>query len=105
MSIIVIVGYKPKPGREIELEELMKTHHSILKQENLVSERDPIVAQAKDGTIVEVFEWVSSEAMRSAHENKNVLAMWQKYDAVCEYVPISTVPEARELFSGFTPLN
>ena len=40
MSIIVIVGYKPKPEKEIELEELMKTHHSILKAENLVTERD-----------------------------------------------------------------
>lgn len=83
----------------------MKTHHSILKAENLVTERESIVARAKDGTIVEVFEWISPEAIQSAHKNKRVLEMWQEYETVCEYVPISTVPEARELFSGFAPLN
>jgi hypothetical protein len=105
MGIIVIVGYKPRLGKEIELEELMKTHNSILKAENLVTERDSIIARARDGTIIEIFEWVSSEAMQSAHENKNVLAMWEQYEKVCEYVPISEVPESSELFSGFMPLN
>jgi hypothetical protein len=105
MGIIVIVGYKPRLGKEIELEDLMKTHHSILKAENLVTERDSIIARARDGTIIEIFEWVSSEAMQSAHENKKVLAMWERYENVCEYVPISEVPESSELFSGFEPLN
>lgn len=105
MGIIVIVGYKPKPGRERDLEGLMKTHYSILKGENLVTERDSVIARAKDGTIIEIFEWVSSEAMQSAHENENVLAMWKQYENVCEYVPISKIPESSELFSGFTPLN
>lgn len=105
MSVIVIVGYKPKPGKEADLEQLMKSHHSILKAENLVTERDSIIARAKDGTIIEIFEWVSSEAMQSAHENKKVLAMWQQYEAVCKYVPIAKVPESSELFSGFIPLN
>jgi hypothetical protein len=105
MGIIVIVGNKPRLGKEIELEELMKTHNSILKAENLVTERDSIIARARDGTIIEIFEWVSSEAMQSAHENKNVLAMWEQYEKVCEYVPISEVPESSELFSGFMPLN
>ena len=105
MGIIVIVGYKPRLGKEIELEELMKTHHSILKAENLVTERDSIIARARDGTIIEIFEWISSEAMHSAHENKKVLAMWERYANVCEYVPISEVPESSELFSGFEPIN
>ena len=105
MGVIVIVGYKPKPGKEADLEYLMKSHHSILKGENLVTERESIIARAKDGTIIEIFEWVSSEAMQSAHENKKVLAMWQQYEDVCEYVPIAKVPESSELFSGFMPLN
>ena len=105
MGIIVIVGYKPKSGKKTELQGLMKTHHSILKGENLVTERNPIIAQARDGTIIEIFEWVSSQAMQSAHENKKVLTMWDQYEKVCEYVPISEVPESSELFSGFKPLN
>ena len=105
MGIIVIVGYRPLSGKEDELEELMKTHHSILFAEGFVTARKSIIGKSKDGTIIEVFEWVSKELMQSAHENKNVLTMWNEYEKVCEYTPISSVPEAGELFSGFVPLN
>ena len=83
----------------------MDTHHAILLAEGLVTERKSIIGKSKDGTIVEVFEWVSEELMQQAHTNVNVLAMWKEYEAVCSYVPIAEVPESSELFSGFTPLN
>lgn len=36
MARIVIVAYKPKPGRERDLETLMDTHHSTLKSERML---------------------------------------------------------------------
>ena len=105
MGIIVIVGYKPFPGKEIQLAKLMATHHAILFTEGLVTERKSIVGKSQDGTIIEVFEWASEELMKKAHTNANVLAMWKEYEAICSYVPIAEVPESSELFSGFTPLN
>ena len=105
MGRIVIVGYRPKPGQQDALRALMREHVPRLRAEGLATERAPILMEAVDGTIVEVFEWVSQEAIDAAHTNPAVLAMWSEYEQVCTYVPIATVPEASQLFSGFAPLD
>lgn len=102
MSRIVIVGYRPKPNCEAALAELMKTHVQRLRDEGLATERKSIVMQSEDGTFIEVFEWVSEDAMERAHSNPQVQAMWAEYAEVCDYVPIADVAEAKQLFSKFT---
>jgi len=105
MGRIVIVGYKPKANQATALKELMKTHLPRLKKENLVTDRPSIIMEAADGTIVEVFEWISDEAIQNAHKNPAVLQMWGEYAEVCDYVPVGGLAEAGDLFSGFEPLN
>ena len=105
MGIVVIVGYKPKPGKEDELERLMETHLPILRKEGLATKRESIIVRADDGTIIEVFEWASEEAMNSAHSNTAVQEMWQAYADVCDYVPLAGLKEFASLFADFTPLN
>ena len=83
----------------------MKTHHARLKMEGLVTDRKSIIMEAGDGTIVEVFEWLSEEAIQKAHTNTEVLKMWAEYAEACDYVPVGSVPEAASLFSSFEPLN
>ena len=56
---IVIVAYKPKPGKEAELMQLTREHVPLLRAEGLVSDRSVTACQTRDGTIVEVFEWVA----------------------------------------------
>ena len=102
---IVIVGYKPKPGKTAALKELMRAHLSVLRKENLVTDRDSILMEAADGTIIEVFEWKSQVAIDTAHTNPAVLQMWEQYAAVCEYVPVAQVAEAAALFSSFVPFR
>ena len=104
MGYTVIVGYKPKPGKEEALKEVMKTHLPILLQQGLVRDKESYMMEAADGTIIEVFEWLSAEAVEKAHNNPAVLEMWGKYAEVCDYVPIGTVPESAKLFSSFKPL-
>ena len=60
--------------------------------------------RAPDGTIVEVSEWKSREAIDAAHKNPNVLAMWNKFFAICDCVPLNTLAEAKEMFAGFEPI-
>lgn len=43
-------------------------------------------------------------AIDAAHKNPNVLAMWNKFFALCECVPLKTVTEAEEMFAGFEPI-
>ena len=100
---IVIVAYKPKPGKAEALKELMKTHLSILKKVDLVTERASIIMESKDGTIIEVFEWKSKAAIDQAHTQPEVLEMWGRYAGVCDYIPVGKVEETANLFSEFTP--
>lgn len=105
MGRIVIVAYKPKPGKEQALKELTKTHVSRLKNEGLVTNREPVIAETADGTIIEVFEWLSEDAIQNAHKNPAVLQMWGEYAAVCDYVPLNTLVESSNMFAEFTPVN
>jgi quinol monooxygenase YgiN len=103
-GVIVIVAYRPKPGNETELLKLVRSRVPTLHKEDLVTDREPIIMRARDGTIIEVSEWKSHEAIDAAHENPNVLAMWNKFFAICDCVPLKTFPEAEEMFAGFEPL-
>jgi quinol monooxygenase YgiN len=103
-GVYVIVAYRPKPGKERELLELVRNRIPTLRKEGLVTDRVPTIMRARDGTIVEVSEWKSREAIDAAHKNPNVLAMWEKFFAVCECVPLKTLPEADDMFAGFEPV-
>ena len=104
-GIVVIVAYRPKPGKEKELLELVQDRVPTLRKENLVTDRVPTIMRARDGTIIEVSEWKSQEAIDAAHKNPNVLAMWNKFFATCECIPLQTLPEAEEMFAGFEPIE
>jgi quinol monooxygenase YgiN len=103
-GIVVIVAYRPTPGHEQELLDLVRTRVPTLREEDLVTDRVPVMMRAKDGTIIEVSEWKSHEAIEAAHRNPRVQAMWDKFFAVCECVPLKTVPESETMFAGFEPL-
>jgi hypothetical protein len=105
MGCTVIVGYKPKPGKKAALKELMKTHLPRLKEQGLVRDKTSYIMEAGDGTIVEVFEWLSDEAIQMAHSNPEVQKMWGEYTAVCDYVPVGSLAEAGNLFSSFKALD
>ncbi len=91
-GVVCIVAYRPKPGRESEILELVRNRVPTLRGEGLVTGRMPVIMRAKDGTIIEVSEWKSPEAIEQAHKNPRVLAMWNKFFAVCDCVPLKTVP-------------
>ena len=105
MGRVAIVGYKPKPGKAEALKQLARTHFQKLMAEGLVTAREPIVMEAKDGTIIEVFEWKSKAALEAAHRNPAVQAIWKEYSEVCDYVPLASIEETKHLFSEFSPLN
>jgi quinol monooxygenase YgiN len=104
-GVCVIVAYRPKPGKEKEVLDLVRGRVPTLRKEGLVTGREPVMMRAKDGTIIEVSEWKSREAIEAAHKNPNVLAMWNKFFAVCDCVPLKTLAEAEEMFAGFEPVD
>jgi quinol monooxygenase YgiN len=100
-GVIAVVAYRPKPGKERELLELVRSRVPTLRKEGLVTERAPTIMRSRDGTIVEVSEWKSREAIDAAHKNPNVLAMWDKFFGACECVPLKTLAEANDMFASF----
>lgn len=103
-GVIVIVAYRPKTGMDQELLALVRERVPTLLKEGLVTGRAPALMRSRDGTIVEVSEWKSREAIAAAHQNPAVLAMWERFFALCDCVPLNTLPEAGEMFAGFEPV-
>jgi hypothetical protein len=101
MGSISIACYKPRPGCEEALLELVRNHLPPLREQRLVTDRDSIVMRTADGIIIEVFEWVSQEAIASAHTNPAVLDLWKRFEAVCWYETPANLAEFKNMFSHF----
>ena len=104
MGRIVIVAYRPKPGKTEDLKALVRAHVPKLRALGLATERAALAMEAADGSIVEVFEWSSPDAMEAAHANPEVQALWGEFAEACDYVPVAELPEAGQLFSEFEGL-
>jgi hypothetical protein len=104
MPILVFACYRPKRGKESELRQCVRDHLPTLLELGLVTERAPIIGTARDGTIVEIFEWESREAIDRAHSNPIVQAMWGRFSECCEFVPVGTIPGSSELFMELAPV-
>jgi len=101
MGRFVIAAYRPKAGCEAQLLAAVRRHAGVLRVEGLISARPAHVMRAVDGTVVEVFEWLSTAAIERAHSNPAVQALWAEFGAACEYVPIASLAEAQHIFSEF----
>jgi len=102
---VVVAVYKPRPGKEAELAALVRDHVGDLRAVGLVTDRAPIAAIASDGTIIEVFEWVSEEVIAGAHAHPVVQEMWKKFEACCWYETPANVPDLQRMFISLTPLD
>ena len=102
--LIVIAVYRPKEGKAAELEALVRDHLPILQSQDMVTGRASIMMRAKDGTIVEVFEWKSQRAIESAHTNPVVVEMWKRFEQACTYQKLVDLDESRDPWAGFEPL-
>lgn len=103
--VISIAMYRPKRGKAKQLLACVKDHLPILRSQKLVTARKPITMRAQDGTILEVFEWKSQQAIEQAHRNPQVLKLWKRYDACCTYVRMNDLAESRHVFPGFEPVK
>lgn len=105
MGRSVIVAYTPKPGKESDLLAVVRDHLDVLRSQGLVTDTRAQVMRAADGTIVEVFEWRSAQAIEQAHSNPAVLALWERFGAACDYTPLAKLPETRQMFAEFDSVD
>lgn len=101
MAHTVIAVYRPHEGKSDELLELVKTHLPRLRQEGLATDLESVVLRASDGTLLEIFDWVSGEAVEAAHTNEAVQKMWEEFAAVCDFATLDSLAEAEKVFPHF----
>ena len=101
MGRFVIVAYTPKVGKEAALLVAVDKHLRVLAAEGLITDRPGYVMRAENGSIVEVFEWRSAEAIAQAHGNPAVQALWQEFGEACDYTPLARLAESQQMFAEF----
>ena len=105
MGVIVIATFRPKPGKNELLMEAVREHLPVLRNEGLITDRKGYAMISEDGSIIEVFEWKSEEAIEKAHNSEAVLKLWKKFEEACEYIPLKELKESSSIFPGFEPLD
>ena len=105
MAQFIIAACKPKSGMVAVLHALVSKQHKVLRDESLITDCPRVVMQARDGAVVEVFEWQSPEAFERAHTSMSVQALWTELGKVCEYIPLASIPECAGPFAYFESLT
>ena len=105
MEVYVVACYMPIPGKETGLREELQTHVDILLNQSLATDAPFIQMRSTDGTVMEVFEWTSQEAIATAHTNPVVLEMWKRFEACSTYIKFADLPESELLYAAFSPLE
>ncbi|MBL8306932.1 MAG: VOC family protein [Rubrivivax sp.] len=100
----VIACYRPKPGQETALRALVRAHVPELRRLGLATEHAPLAMTAADGTVLEVFEWSSAQAIEAAHGHPEVQGLWAEFERLCQHVRLADLREAQGLFAEFAPL-
>lgn len=104
-KVLSIATYKPKAAQEEALMKLVERHLPKLRELGFATDRENYIAQSGDGTIIEVFEWASMNAVNAAHQHPAVSDIWEKMTLVAEFLPINQLPELNGPFADFKILK
>ncbi len=101
MSIVAVTVYRPKKGKKAELLSLLKLHLTVLRRGGYVSRRQSYLMSSENGSIVQVFEWLSKKAKEGAHRDQAWLALWPQFNKLCKNDLMKDLPEAKKPFANF----
>src|SRR5215472_17981931 len=102
---IVFAVYRPNQGKDAELRTLISRHLPALRKLGLVTKRDPLLLRAQDGSYIEIFEWISREAARRAHEHPEIAEIWEQMSVVGSFGKLRDLSEAGREFPHFEPVT
>ena len=98
---LVMAMYKAKDGKKAELDALINKHFPTLKEYGLVTDRNPFIGVSENGTVLEVFEWISESAAKKAHDHPAVAKIWEAMALVGTFETLGSLPEAKKPFPHF----
>lgn len=90
------VIYRPKKGREKDLEAMVRKHWPALDGVGLVTKEPARTWRATDketGAVffVEMFSWKDGEASGLAHQTPEVMAIWESMGPLLERLELARV--------------
>ncbi|WP_374075982.1 VOC family protein [Bdellovibrio bacteriovorus] len=100
-GVIAVVCYRPKPGKEEALQQLLQNHVPTLRQQGLITDYPSTLMTSQDGTLVEIFEWKSPTHAKKAPSVPAVKKIWDETVQLAEFVPLGKLDEARSPFAHF----
>ncbi len=83
---------------------LMAGHVPLLRDHGLITDRPVVQGIAKDGELVEIFEWESVEKSQQAPAIAEIGAHWKAMSEVMDFVPLAQLAEAQHAFAHFNPI-
>jgi hypothetical protein len=99
LSEVVFALYRPKSGKEKELEKLIERHAPLLRELELITNRPRLTLQSTDGTYIELIEWVNAESANKAHEHPAIANIWEAMEVICEFKKLADLKEANTAFA------
>ena len=89
-----LVIYRPKKGKEAEMQALVEKHWPTLDRLGLVTKEPAKVWRATgkerhEVYFVEIFSWKDEKAPETAHQTPEVMAMWEPMGAVMERLDLA----------------
>lgn len=100
-GFVVICSFRPKAGKQDELLKLLRGHVPKLRALGLATGYPRTLMVAADGAIVEIFEWESEQASRSAHDHPEVQKIWKTIGELSEVIPLNSLVETQKPFAHF----
>ena len=101
MGRIATACYRPRPGSDGRLAEVVREHQTVLRAGGFAAGRPPVVMRSEDGTVIEIFEWASREKKEAAHRDPAVLAVWARLEECAEIAALADLAEGTRQFASF----
>jgi hypothetical protein len=106
VGLVTIACYRPLEGASVDdVLAVLRDRLPLLRSEGLSTDHPSFIMRSTDGTVVEVSEWVSAEAVETAHHHPKVLELWKRFEQVCTYESVGSLPEAAEMFASFVTID
>lgn len=102
---VVISAWRPRPGMGRRLRAELRDHHAMLWSEGLATDRQPILAETADGSIIEIMEWASTAAIAQAAMNERVAEFVDRMAAVARPTALGALQQGRDAMAVLQPVQ
>jgi hypothetical protein len=83
---LALSAYRPFPGKADALQKFFAEELATLRRRGHVTDRPAPVVRTDADELLVVLEWASDHAVGDAHEDREILALWERKAHLAEYI-------------------